>query len=127
MQGNRGDSQLLVLGNQIGNLTTNPSFSHNLCFKCPNGSCEPILKLFNDIMNFSIQWVLTYTIALWKFGNPSRLQLPKWELTWSVGVHSLTLSKPWDVTLGLPSWPHPHKPLPWSWAQGNCDKTFIFQ
>ncbi len=46
MQGNRGDSQLLVLGNQIGNLTTNPSFSHNLCFKCPNGSCEPILNIY---------------------------------------------------------------------------------
>ncbi len=32
----RGDSQLLVVGSQIGN---------NLCVKCPNGSCKPILDI----------------------------------------------------------------------------------
>jgi hypothetical protein len=36
-QGNRGDSQLLVVEGQIANLTPNPFFGHNLCFKCPNG------------------------------------------------------------------------------------------
>jgi hypothetical protein len=34
---NRGDSRLLVVGSQIGNLTLGPSFGHNLCFKYPNG------------------------------------------------------------------------------------------
>ncbi len=36
----------------------------------------------NDIKNFLIQWVLTPTIDFWRFGSPSRLQLPKWEFTW---------------------------------------------
>jgi hypothetical protein len=40
-QGNRVDSQLLVVKSQIANLTPNHSFGHNLCFRCPNGSCEP--------------------------------------------------------------------------------------
>jgi len=38
----------------------------------------------NDIMNFSIQWILTFTIVLWKFQSGSPLG--------SVWVHSLTLS-----------------------------------
>jgi hypothetical protein len=44
-QGNRVNSWLLVAGSQIVNLTLGPSFDHNLCFKCPNGSCEPILDI----------------------------------------------------------------------------------
>jgi hypothetical protein len=42
---NQGDSQLLMVGSQIDKLTTNLSFGHNLCFKYPNGSCEPILDI----------------------------------------------------------------------------------
>jgi hypothetical protein len=30
-----------VIESQISN-NFDPSFGHNLCFKCPNGSCEPI-------------------------------------------------------------------------------------
>jgi hypothetical protein len=45
MQGNQGNFKLLVVGNQIGNLTFDLSFGHNLCLKCPNGSCEPILDI----------------------------------------------------------------------------------
>jgi hypothetical protein len=44
-QGNQGDSQLLVVGSQIVKLTPIPFFGHNLCFKNPNGSCEPILDI----------------------------------------------------------------------------------
>jgi hypothetical protein len=44
-QENRFDSQLLVVRSQIGNLTPDLSFRHNLCFKCLNGSCEPILDI----------------------------------------------------------------------------------
>ncbi len=43
---NRGNSQLLMVGNQIDTLTPNPSFGHNLCFKYPNASCEPILNIY---------------------------------------------------------------------------------
>jgi hypothetical protein len=34
------DSRLLVVRSQIANLIPGPSFNHNLCCKCPNGSCE---------------------------------------------------------------------------------------
>jgi hypothetical protein len=41
-QVNQGDSWLLVVGSQIGSLTLDASFGHNLCFKYPNGSCEHV-------------------------------------------------------------------------------------
>jgi len=44
-QGNWGDSWLLVVGSQIDNLILDLSFGHNLCLKCPNGSCESILDI----------------------------------------------------------------------------------
>jgi len=53
MQGNWVDSRFLMVRSQIANLTPGPSFGHNLCFKCPNGSCEPILDIKISI-NF--QW-----------------------------------------------------------------------
>jgi len=34
-QGNQGDSRLLVVGSQIVNLTLDPFFCYNLCFKYP--------------------------------------------------------------------------------------------
>jgi hypothetical protein len=40
MQGNQENSWLL---------SPSPSFDHNLCFKCPNGSCEPILDIYVSI------------------------------------------------------------------------------
>ncbi len=43
---NQVDSRLLVVGSQTGSLTLGPSFNHNLCFKCPNGSCEAILDIY---------------------------------------------------------------------------------
>ncbi len=39
------DSWLLVLGSQIISLTPDFSFYHNLCFKCPNAWCNPILDI----------------------------------------------------------------------------------
>jgi hypothetical protein len=45
-QVNKGDSQLLMVGSQIGNLTPDPFFGHNLCFKYLNGSYEPILNIY---------------------------------------------------------------------------------
>jgi hypothetical protein len=44
-QGNPGNSRLLVVRNQIANLTPDPSFGYNLCFKCLNESHEPILDI----------------------------------------------------------------------------------
>jgi len=41
----RVNSQFFVIGSQIVNLTPGLSFYHNLCCKCPNKSCEPILDI----------------------------------------------------------------------------------
>jgi hypothetical protein len=42
----RVDSRLLVVGSQTTNLIPGPSFPHNLCFRCPNGSCEAIFDIY---------------------------------------------------------------------------------
>jgi len=52
-QGNRVDSWLLVVEIQTANLIPNHFFGHNLCFRCPNGSCEPILNIYVSI---AFQW-----------------------------------------------------------------------
>jgi hypothetical protein len=43
---NQVDSWLLVVGSQIAILTFGPSFNHNLCCICPNGSCKAILDMY---------------------------------------------------------------------------------
>jgi hypothetical protein len=45
---NRVDSRLFVVGSQIGNLTPDPSFDHNLRCRCPNGSCKAILNIYSS-------------------------------------------------------------------------------
>jgi len=42
------DSRLLVVRSQTTSLTPGPSFDHNLCCKCPNGSCEAILDIYTS-------------------------------------------------------------------------------
>jgi hypothetical protein len=49
----RVDSQLLVVWSQNASLTPGPSFDHNLCCKCPNGSFEAILDIYTSI---PFQW-----------------------------------------------------------------------
>jgi len=44
----RINSQLLVVGSQIASLIPSPSFDHNLCYICPNGSCEAILDIYTS-------------------------------------------------------------------------------
>jgi hypothetical protein len=44
----RVDSLLFVVGSQIASLTLGPSFDHNLCCKCPNGSCEAIFDIYTS-------------------------------------------------------------------------------
>jgi hypothetical protein len=69
-QGNQVDSWLLVVGNQIANLTPGLSFGHNLCFKCPNESCKPILNIY---VPRDFQW---YN----EFPNPMRFDLCNFSL-----------------------------------------------
>jgi hypothetical protein len=114
MQGNWGDSRLLVVGSLIANLTPGPSFGHNLCFKCPNGSC----KLISDIyVPRAFQWYkelfnplgfdpCNYLPQIRKsIGTPTPkmgVHLGVWGF---IPSHSFALLGAWDVTPMLPSWP----------------------
>jgi len=108
-----------VVGNQIGSSTPGPSFGHNLCFRCLNDQCELILDIYTSR---AFQWYkkrhqtlsLTLAIALWSFGSPPGLHLPKWELPWECECslphtpsHSLTLPGVCDVTPRDLLGPHP--------------------
>jgi len=42
----RVDSRLFVVGSQTACFTLSPSFDHNSCCKCSNGSCEAILNIY---------------------------------------------------------------------------------
>jgi hypothetical protein len=79
-QGNWVDSRLLVVENQTANLTPDLSFGHNLCFRCPNESCEPILNMY---VPRAFQWSkelfnplsfdsCNYSLKIWKsIGTPT--------------------------------------------------------
>jgi hypothetical protein len=81
------DSRLFVVGSQIDNSIPGPSFGHNLCFRCSNEPSKLILDIYAPR---AFQWYkerheplsLTLAIALWSFGSPPGLHLPKWELPW---------------------------------------------
>jgi len=45
-QVNRVDSRVSLVRSQTNNLTPGPSFGHNLCFRCPNEQCKPILDIY---------------------------------------------------------------------------------
>ncbi len=69
-----------MVESQIDDLTHATSFSHNLCFICPNESCEPILNIY-VLRNF--QWYkeifsplgldpCNYSLKIWKStGTPT--------------------------------------------------------
>jgi hypothetical protein len=86
------DSRLLVVRNQTASLTPGPSFNHNLCYRCPNGSCEPfwtstLQDLFNGMKNTSMWGVLTPAIRLWVFGSLEGFQV---HIFWECESHPHT-------------------------------------
>jgi len=52
-QVNRVNSQPFLVGSQTASLIPGPSFGHNLCFKCLNEQCEPILDIY---VTRAFQW-----------------------------------------------------------------------
>ncbi len=117
---NRGDSWLLVVRSQIDNLTLDLSFGHNLCLKCPNVSCEPILDIYVP-RNF--QW---YKELFNSMGfDPCIRSMKIWESlrtliskmgahlgVWGfIHSHSPTLSRAWNVTPALHIWLAPLQAL----------------
>jgi hypothetical protein len=120
-RGNRGHFRLLVVKSQLGNLTPDLSFGHNLCFKCPNGSCEPTLNIYvprafqgyNERLNPMRFDLYNRSLKHRKsIRNPSRFQLPKWELTWECGCSfSHTLQHSFEHEMWLPGFPLWFAPL----------------
>jgi hypothetical protein len=112
----RVDSRLFVVGSQTASLSPDLSFCHNLCCKCPNGSCEPILGIYTSI---TFWWYKDFLNARCcdlcncslnvreSTGTPA----PKMGAHLGVWVFILTLSH-------TPLGPHPCKPLLWLRAQG---------
>jgi hypothetical protein len=122
------DSRLLVVGSQNWqtpeNSTPDPSFGHNLCFRCRNEQCEPILDICAsrafqwykerhnplrfDPCNRSLKFQKSTGTPLLKVG----VALGVWGL---IPSHFLTLPRVCDVTprlplaltLGLPLGSHP--------------------
>jgi len=116
------DFWLLVVGGQTTNLTPDPSFGHSLCFRCSNGSCEPILDIYVSIY---FQWYkkLLNPLSFDPCNRSLNIRESIGTLTPKVGVplgawesipsHSLALQGACNMTPELPC-----NPLPWSWAQG---------
>ncbi len=116
----RVDSRLFLVGSQTGISTPGPSFGHNLCFRCPNEQCEPILDIY---VRKDFQWykerhkTLSFdpsnrSLKFWEsIGSPSPkagVALGVWGFT--PGTLSYTLGSPWcDSRASL--WPAPLQPF----------------
>jgi hypothetical protein len=115
------DSWLFLVESETGTLTPGPSFGHNLCFRCLNEQCEPILNIH---VPRAFQWykkrhkplIFDPSNRSLKFresiGTPLGLHLPKCELPWEwvwvfIPSHFFTLLGVCDVTHELPFGPHP--------------------
>jgi len=113
-----------MVESQIANLTPDPSFGHNLCFRCPNGSCEPILDI---CISMAFQWYenlfkpssfgpCNHSLNIREStGSPPGVQLPTWEFTWECEgffLHTfLHFRGHENVTLGFSLGPNPCKPF----------------
>ncbi len=120
MQGNRVNSWLLVVESQIANSTFSPSFGHNLCFRCPNGWCEPMLNIY---VPRAFPWYkeLFKPLNFDPCNFPLKIRESTGTPTPNVGVplgvwgsitsHSLALPGACGMIPGLPSWLATLQPL----------------
>jgi len=126
-QGNWVDSQLLVVGSQIVNLTSGLSFDHNLCFRYPNGWCKPILHIYASI---AFKWYkelfkpLGFDPCNHSLNIRESIKIPTPNMGVHLGVwrffpsHSFVFP---GMRMQLPDLVLAHtltSPLPWSRAQG---------
>jgi hypothetical protein len=125
-QGNWGNSWLLMVGNQFGNLIFDPSFGHKLYFKCPNESCNLILDIY---VSRSFQWYkkLFNPMGFVPWNRSMKIRESNFQSGCSLGSvevqfsHFPILSTSWEHEMWLTNFtfsPHLCKPLRWSWAQG---------
>jgi hypothetical protein len=98
-QVNRVDSRLFLVGSQIGSLTPSLSFGHNLCFKCPNEQCEPILDIY---IPRDFQWYKELHKPL-SF-DPSNCSLKFWKSTGTLSLKVGVALGVWFPHTFLHSW-----------------------
>jgi hypothetical protein len=119
-QGDWGDFQLLVAKNQIDNLIPDLSFGHNLCLKCPNGSCKPILDIYvpkkfqwyKELLNLMGFDPYNCSLKVWKsIGTPTPKMGAHLGVWGFIPSHSPTFPRTWNVTPRLPFWPAPLQAL----------------
>ncbi len=103
-----------MAGSQIANLTPDPSFGHNLCFRCPNGSCKPILDIYvvrafqwyKELLNPLGFNLCDHSLKIWKsIGTPTPKVETPLEVWGFIPSHFLTLLGACGVTPKLLSWP----------------------
>jgi len=120
-QGNQGNSRLLAVGSQIGHLTPGLSFGHILCFRYPNGSCEPILNIYvlrsfhwyNKIFNPMSFDLCNHLLKIQEFiGTPSPKMGAHLGVWGFIPSHFLALPRAWNVTPEVTLGPHLCNPLP---------------
>ncbi len=108
-QVNRVDSWLFLIRSQTGNLTPSPSFGHNLCFRCPNEQCEPILDIY---VPKAFQWYKerqkplsfdpsNFSLKFWK-----SIRIPSPKVGVALGVWRFTPESMWCDSRAF-SWPAP--------------------
>ncbi len=85
-QGNWGNFRLLMVGNEIVKLTSDPSFGHNLCFYHPNESCEPILSVYVP-RNFQWDKELLNPMGFFPYNCSMKIRESIGTPTPKVGVH----------------------------------------
>jgi len=117
---NRVDSWLFLVMSQNGSLTLDLSFGHNLCFRCPNEQCKPILdicvprafQLYKERYKPLRFDASNCSLKFWEStGTPSPkvgVALGVWGFTPS---HFLALLGVGDVTFDLLLGSHPYNPF----------------
>ncbi len=94
------DSWLFMVESQTASLIPDLSFCHNLCYKCPNESYEPILDIYISI---AFQWykelpnvrcfdLCNYSLKVWESNGTPTLNMGVHLGVW---VFILTLSQIW--------------------------------
>jgi hypothetical protein len=105
----QGHSQLFLVENQIGTLTFDLSFGHNLCFKYSNGSSEPILDIYVSIIFqwykeiFNVMNLNPWNISL-KIQDSIELPIPKMRVHLGVCGFNLYIRGSANVTPVLHFW-----------------------
>ncbi len=98
-------------------MTPSPFFGYNLCLKCPNGSCEPILNIYvlrffqcyKELLNPMGFDPWNYSLKIWKSVETPTPKVGAHLGVWGfIPSHFLTFPGAWNVTPRLPSW---HAPL----------------